>query len=113
VASVALDALSGGNQQKVVIAKWLRLKPRVLLLDEPTQGVDVGAKASIHALLRQAADAGAAVVIASSDDEEIADTCDRALVLRDGRIAGELAGDALSMDALGRMQLTGSRAAAA
>jgi ribose transport system ATP-binding protein len=110
MATMALDALSGGNQQKVVIAKWLRLKPRVLLLDEPTQGVDVGAKASIHALLRRAADDGAAVVIASSDDEEIADTCDRALVLRDGRIVGELAGEALSMEALGRMQLAGMAA---
>jgi ribose transport system ATP-binding protein len=113
VASLALDSLSGGNQQKIVISKWLRLKPRVLLLDEPTQGVDVGAKASIHALLRQAADDGAAVVIASSDDEEIADTCDRALVLNDGRIVGELAGDALSIEALGRMQLTGRAATAA
>ncbi len=104
-AALALDSLSGGNQQKVVIAKWLRLKPRVLLLDEPTQGVDVGAKASIHALVRQAADQGAAVVLASSDDEEIEDTCDRVLVLRDGRLAGELAGDEVRMEALGRLQL--------
>jgi ribose transport system ATP-binding protein len=97
--------LSGGNQQKIVIAKWLRTTPRVLLLDEPTQGVDVGAKASIHALVRQAADQGAAVVLASSDDEEIGDTCDRVLVLRDGRLAGELVGDEVSMETLGRLQL--------
>jgi ribose transport system ATP-binding protein len=105
VATLALDSLSGGNQQKIVIAKWLRMKPRVLLLDEPTQGVDVGAKAAIHALIRQAAEGGAAVVIASSDDEEIADTCDRALVFNDGRIVAELEGPELSMEELGRMQL--------
>ena len=108
VAEAALDSLSGGNQQKIVLAKWLRTSPKVLLLDEPTQGVDVGAKASIHALVRQAADAGAAVVIASSDDEEIDDTCDRVLVLRDGRLAGELVGDDVSLEALGRLQLAGA-----
>jgi ribose transport system ATP-binding protein len=101
----ALDSLSGGNQQKIVLAKWLRTTPSVLLLDEPTQGVDIGAKASIHALVRRAADEGAAVVLASSDDEEIEDTCDRVLVLRDGRLAGELVGDQVSMETLGRLQL--------
>jgi ribose transport system ATP-binding protein len=108
VAEAALDSLSGGNQQKIVLAKWLRTGPRVLLLDEPTQGVDVGAKASIHALVRRAADEGAAVVIASSDDEEIEDTCDRVLVLRDGVLAGELAGGEVSLEALGRLQLAGA-----
>jgi ribose transport system ATP-binding protein len=107
-AEAALDSLSGGNQQKIVLAKWLRTTPKVLLLDEPTQGVDVGAKASIHTLVRRAADEGAAVVVASSDDEEIEDTCDRVLVLRDGRLAGELVGDDVSMEALGRLQLTGA-----
>ena len=107
VAEAALDSLSGGNQQKIVLAKWLRTTPKVLLLDEPTQGVDVGAKASIHTLVRRAADEGAAVVVASSDDEEIEDTCDRVLVLRDGRLAGELVGDEVSMEALGRLQLAG------
>jgi ribose transport system ATP-binding protein len=111
VAEAALDSLSGGNQQKVVLAKWLRTNPKVLLLDEPTQGVDVGAKASIHALVRRAADEGAAVVIASSDDEEIDDTCDRVLVVRDGRLAGELVGDEVSLEALGRLQLAAAPAA--
>ena len=69
--------LSGGNQQKVVLCKWLRLEPRVILLDEPTQGIDIGAKALIHGLIRKAADDGAAVVVATSDDEEICDICDR------------------------------------
>jgi ribose transport system ATP-binding protein len=105
---VTLASLSGGNQQKVVLAKWLRLDPRVLLLDEPTQGVDVGAKATIHRLIRDAANAGAAVVIASSDDEEICDLCDRALVLRAGAIAADLTRERITMDELGRLQLSGS-----
>ncbi len=97
--------LSGGNQQKIVLAKWLRLKPRVLLLDEPTQGVDVHAKALIHALARQAATDGAAVIIASSDDTELCDVCDRVLVLRDGEVAAELSGAALTPEAIGHLQL--------
>jgi ribose transport system ATP-binding protein len=101
-----LATLSGGNQQKVVIAKWLRLRPRVLLLDELTQGVDVGAKAMIHALIRQAAEAGTAVVLASSDDEEICDLCDRAYVLREGRIAAELTQRDMTVDEVGRLQLS-------
>jgi ribose transport system ATP-binding protein len=98
-------SLSGGNQQKVVLAKWLRMEPRVLLLDEPTQGVDVGAKAVIHDLARQAAARGAAVVIASADDAELADCCDRVLVIRDGRNAGTLIGDEINSHALARLQL--------
>ena len=101
-----LATLSGGNQQKVVIAKWLRLRPRVLLLDELTQGVDVGAKAMIHALIRQAAEAGTAVVLASSDDEEICDLCDRTYVLREGRIAAELTQQEMTVDEVGRLQLS-------
>jgi ribose transport system ATP-binding protein len=101
-----LATLSGGNQQKVVIAKWLRLRPRVLLLDELTQGVDVGAKAMIHALIRQAAEAGTAVVLASSDDEEICDLCDRTYVLREGRIAAEISQPDMTIDEVGRLQLS-------
>jgi ribose transport system ATP-binding protein len=101
-----LATLSGGNQQKVVIAKWLRLGPRVLLLDELTQGVDVGAKAMIHALVRSAAQNGAAVILASSDDEEICDLCDRVHVLRDGQIAAELQQHEMTMDVIGELQLT-------
>lgn len=97
--------LSGGNQQKIVLAKWLRRRPTVLLLDEPSQGVDVGAKAAIHALAREVAQEGACVVIASSDDAELCDTCDRVLVMRDGHFVGEIAGDRLTIEELGRLQL--------
>jgi ribose transport system ATP-binding protein len=99
------STLSGGNQQKVVLAKWLRREPRVLLLDEPTQGVDVHARATINALARQVAAGGAVVVIASSDDAELCDTCDRVLVMRNGEIVAEVAGDRLTPEELGRLQL--------
>lgn len=85
-----LRLFSGGNQQKIVLAKWLRNKPRVLLLDEPTQGVDVGTKAGIYELIAQAAAEGTAVLLCSSDDKELAACCDRVLVMRDGRIATEI-----------------------
>jgi ribose transport system ATP-binding protein len=98
--------LSGGNQQKVVLSKWLRLKPRALLVDEPTQGVDVGAKVAIHALLRKVASEGAAVVVTSSEDSELATICDRVLVLQDGNITAEVSGDGLTSDELARLQLS-------
>ncbi|MDT0269891.1 sugar ABC transporter ATP-binding protein [Streptomyces sp. DSM 44915] len=82
--------LSGGNQQKVVIAKWLAARPRVLLFDEPTRGVDVGAKAAIHALVRELARDGLAVLLVSSELPELLGMSDRVLVLADGRPAGEL-----------------------
>lgn len=95
-----IDWLSGGNQQKVCIARWLEAKSQVVLLEEPTAGVDIGAKMSIHAMLRRAAEAGGAILVISSDLEEVAMLCDRALVIDRGRIAGELAGDSLTMDGL-------------
>ena len=85
------DALSGGNQQKVVLAKWLATGPRVLLLDEPTKGVDVGAKFEIHEIVRRQAAAGAACLVASSDLPEALALCNRIVVMREGRIRGELA----------------------
>ncbi|MFI8434600.1 sugar ABC transporter ATP-binding protein [Streptomyces sp. NPDC079020] len=82
--------LSGGNQQKVVIAKWLAARPRVLLFDEPTRGVDVGAKAAIHTLVRELAREGLAVLIISSELPELIGMSDRVIVMADGRPAGEL-----------------------
>ena len=82
--------LSGGNQQKVVLGKWLSLEPRVMFFDEPTQGVDVGAKAEIHRLIRRLADQGAAVVLISSDIEEIVAESDRVAVMHEGLITGIL-----------------------
>ncbi|MFF7994288.1 sugar ABC transporter ATP-binding protein [Kitasatospora xanthocidica] len=82
--------LSGGNQQKVVLAKWLTVAPKVLLLDEPTRGVDVGAKAAIHELVRELAEDGMAVLMISSELPELIGMSDRVVVLREGRIAGHL-----------------------
>ena len=86
----AVATLSGGNQQKVVLGKWLGRRPRVIVFDEPTQGVDVGAKAEIHRLVRRLADEGAAVVMISSDMDEIVAESDRVAVMHEGRITGIL-----------------------
>ena len=88
-----LASFSGGNQQKVLMGKWLRLGPRVLLVDEPTQGVDVGAKAELHRQIIKVSEAGTAVVVSSTDVEELATLCDRVLIMRDGVVAEELVGD--------------------
>jgi rhamnose transport system ATP-binding protein len=88
------DALSGGNQQKIVLAKWLATSPRVLLLDEPTKGVDVGAKFEIHEIIRQQAARGLGCLVVSSDLPEVLALCTRILVMREGRLQGELGSDA-------------------
>jgi rhamnose transport system ATP-binding protein len=87
------DALSGGNQQKVVAAKWLATSPRVLLLDEPTKGVDVGAKFEIHELIRRQAASGIAVLVVSSDLPEVLALADRVVVMREGHVQGEIRGE--------------------
>jgi ABC-type sugar transport system ATPase subunit len=99
--------LSGGNQQKVVFAKWLDAAPSVVLLDDPTRGVDVGAKAEMHALIRSTAAAGAPVLICSTDIDELASLCDRVVVLYQGRVAAELAGRALNTHAVLEAMNTG------
>jgi ribose transport system ATP-binding protein len=85
--------LSGGNQQKIVIAKWLFRNASVLMLDEPTRGIDVGAKAEIHDLLRRLASQGKAILVVSSEIPELVALCDRILVLWRGRLAGEVRRD--------------------
>jgi ribose transport system ATP-binding protein len=92
--------LSGGNQQKVALAKLLAVKPRVLFVDEPTRGVDIGAKAKIYAILRSLADEGVAVVAISSEMPELIGISDRIVVLHEGRVAGELAGESMSEEAV-------------
>ena len=91
-----VSSLSGGNQQKVAIAKMLSVRPRVIFLDEPTRGVDVGAKAEIHRILRDLATSGVGIVVVSSELPELIGLCDRVLVVREGLINGEVAGEALT-----------------
>jgi ribose transport system ATP-binding protein len=97
---IPVGALSGGNQQKVVIAKWLMNKPRIILLNDPTRGIDVGTKQEIYGLLRKLADAGAAILFYSTDYDELIGCCDRVLVLYDGAVKRELAGDEITEKAL-------------
>lgn len=98
--SAEVQQLSGGNQQKVVLARWFHLDKPLVVLEEPTAGVDVGAKRQIYGVLRERAEAGTALVVVSTDFEEIATVCTRVLVFRDGLIAAELAGDAITVEKL-------------
>ena len=91
-----VSGLSGGNAQKVVIGKWLLRNPRVLLLDDPTKGVDVGTKAEFYKLLTQLCAEGKSILFYSSDDEELIGLCDRVLVMHDGAIRAERAGESLT-----------------
>jgi len=100
---VVTAGLSGGNQQKLVLAKWLAAKCQILILDEPTRGVDVGAKAEIHALIDELASRGAGVLLISSELPEVLNLCTRILVLREGRIAGEVPRGAATQDGLMRL----------
>jgi ribose transport system ATP-binding protein len=93
-----LSALSGGNAQKVLIARWMNRSPTLLLLDEPTQGVDVGTRQQIFAALRKAAAEGMSIICASSEAEQLAEICDRVLVFAKGRICNEISGERLTKD---------------
>ncbi len=98
--TLPLSALSGGNARKVILAKWLQADPKLILLDEPTQGVDVGARVKVFEAIRAAAARGAAVLCASSDYEQLAAICNRVLILARGRVAAELDGETLSKAAI-------------
>jgi ribose transport system ATP-binding protein len=102
--------LSGGNQQKVLLARWLCTNPRLLILDEPTRGIDVGAKRDIQVLVRQLADEGLAVLLISSELEEIIADSDRVVTLRDGRSVAEFTGDQITENALMQAMATGAAA---
>jgi ribose transport system ATP-binding protein len=96
-AEAPFSTFSGGNQQKILLAKWLRLAPRVLLLDEPSQGVDIGAKLEVHRQIAAAARGGAAVVVCSSEVEELVALCGRVLVMRNGHVSDDLAGSRVNV----------------
>jgi ribose transport system ATP-binding protein len=106
-----IGALSGGNQQKVMFGKALRLGPKVLLLDEPTQGIDIGAKDQIYRLIDQASRDGLAVIVASTDTDELVRLCHRVVVLTDGRERITLVGDHITTDKIEHTQLESSRRA--
>lgn len=108
-----LATLSGGNQQKVMLARWMRQKPAVLILDEPTQGVDVGAKSDIHALVEEAAAAGAAVLVISTDHSELTRLAERVVVLRGGRVADVLKRPNLDPDRITAATIGANQGAAA
>lgn len=99
--------LSGGNQQKVVLAKWLSMAPRVLIFDEPTRGIDVGAKAEIYRLMRDLAREGAVILMISSDMEEVINVSDRVAVMHEGRLSGVLARDACSEEHIMQLAVGG------
>jgi len=104
--------LSGGNQQKVVLGKWLAMKPKILLLDEPTRGIDVGAKSEIYALMEELAESGVAILYVSSEMEEILGMADRALVMHEGRISGELSRSELTEENIMHLATGGEKTAA-
>jgi ABC-type sugar transport system ATPase subunit len=104
--------LSGGNQQKVVLARWLALEPKVLIVDEPTRGIDVAAKAEVHQLLYDLADAGIAVIAISSELPEVLTISDRILTMRQGRITGEVSAAEATEERLMQLMALGELRAA-
>ena len=92
--------LSGGNQQKVVLSKWLTNSPKVIILDEPTRGIDVGSKAEIYAIIDELAENGASIIMVSSELPEIINMCNRCYVMCEGKITGELSEEDFSQEAI-------------
>jgi ribose transport system ATP-binding protein len=105
--STRTSTLSGGNQQKVVLGRWLAMKPKVLIVDEPTRGIDVGSKAEIYAQLREIASTGTAIWMISSDMEEVINVSDRVAVMHEGKISGVLDRDQLSEESVMRLATGG------
>ncbi len=93
-----VNSLSGGNQQKVVLAKWLLSEPEIIIMDEPTRGIDVGAKRDIYLLIGELAKAGKAVLIISSEIPELIGLCDRIITMAGGRLTGEISRDRFSQE---------------
>jgi ribose transport system ATP-binding protein len=108
-----VSSLSGGNAQKIVLGKWLLREPNVLLLNDPTKGIDVGAKGEFYRLLSDLRSQGVAIVLYSSDDDELLGLCDRVLVMRDGQISAELTGATLNRTALVAASMSAAQAEAA
>ncbi|MGH6926859.1 MAG: ATP-binding cassette domain-containing protein, partial [Dongiaceae bacterium] len=106
-----VNKLSGGNQQKVVLSKWLARAPKLLILDEPTRGIDVGAKAEIHRLMGELARQGLAILMISSELTEIMGMSDRILVMREGRIVAEFARGAATQEAIVAAMMSSAGAA--
>jgi ABC-type sugar transport system ATPase subunit len=104
---VPMKALSGGNQQRAMFARWLLAEPKVAIFDEPTRGVDVGAKVDIYGIIDTISDSGVAVVMISSELEELVLLCDRVLAIYEGRIVGEVTGDEITLERLGAMVVGG------
>jgi ABC-type sugar transport system ATPase subunit len=104
--------LSGGNQQKVVLARWLALRPRVLIVDEPTRGIDVGAKVEVHNLLFRMAASGIAIIVISSELPEVLALADRIVMMREGRVSGEVARAEATQEKLMTLMTLGSKLAA-
>ena len=103
----SINSLSGGNQQKVVLAKWLCAKPELLILDNPTQGVDVGAKEEIYGIILRLAKEGVAVIVLSNEAQEIIRVCDRALVMYHGDIRAEVRGKTMNEQEIMRLAIGG------
>ncbi|HLO97531.1 MAG TPA: ATP-binding cassette domain-containing protein, partial [Fimbriimonas sp.] len=112
VKTAALDTtistLSGGNQQKVVLGRWLELGPKVLIVDEPTRGIDVGSKAEIYDQLRAIADSGTAILMISSDMEEIINISDRVMVMHEGMITGTVTGEEIREEVIMKLATGGA-----
>ncbi|MCC3372511.1 sugar ABC transporter ATP-binding protein [Cohnella sp. REN36] len=110
IAGMNAGQLSGGNQQKVVIAKWLSTEPRILIIDEPTNGIDIGAKTEIHKLLRRLTNKGIGIIVISSELPEVLAVSDRILVMRRGRISGEIAASEATQEMIMNLAVLGTKA---